>query len=291
MKFFGQSMNQLLAHKYMNEAGADGAESGGGADGGQQGGENGNEGNQGGADGSADNGNDGGKNGGGDGYQLSQERAVELKAKYTDEAGNLNVDALLSALDQSQAQSTAPESYSNDFFKTEESLQGYEIANDDPIITAAQQWAKENNVSQDKYQQLITVAMGEIIKTNKALEAQEQQQMKEAWDKIPDAEARRNKVGAQLAGMFSEDFKGDLDLMVNHPKIFPVLESLLGKVRDPKINTDRTPPIAALSRDDMQQLRVKRDEAAKSGNHALAEQIEKQIKKGYEALEAAGKLS
>lgn len=281
MKFFGQSMQQLLARKYMEQAGADGAADGGATDNGQQTQENG----------GADNGADNGSNGSDDGYQLSQERATELKTKYSDESGNLNIDAILSDLDRGITQSVAPEAYSNDFFKTDQSLQGYEVADDDPIITAAQSWAKENGVSQEKYQQLVTVAMGEIIKTNKALEEQEKQNMQEAWAKIPDNEARRSKVSAQLNGMFSEDFKGDLELMVNHPKIFPVLESLLGKVRDPQINDHKAPPIAALSRDDLQQLRVKRDEAEKQGNRGLVEQIEKKIRQGYAALEASGKLN
>lgn len=227
---------------------------------------------------------------GGEHYQLSPERAVELKTKFTDGEGNLDINSMLSQLDKFESSAVAPESYSNDFFNSDETLKSYEVSEDDPILIAASSWAKENGVPQDKYEQLIKGAMGEIIKTNQALAEQEEARIKELWDKIPDNESRRANAQAVLSNILGEDLKASVEQLVNHPVVFPVLDALLSKVRDPKINADHYQPAPALSRQELQTLRVERDKAESEGNKSLAAQIQSKIDKGYQALEKSGKL-
>lgn len=228
--------------------------------------------------------------GGGEEYRMTPERSVELKNKYASENGDLNIEKMLSDLDKHESSNTAPESYSNDFFKSDDALKDYELSDDDPILTAASAWAKENGVPQAKYEQLIKGAMGEIIKTNQALAQQEEAKIKELWDKIPDNEARRANALAALSSMVNEDLKQDVEKLVNHPVVFPVLDALLAKVRDPKINTEQFKSTPALGREDLQVMRVERDKAEKEGNRSLANQIQQKIDNAYAALERAGKL-
>lgn len=294
MPRFAMQLREALSRKLMEQAGADGAAGGGGAgDAGGQDANTDNNGDAGGSDeGSQDDNGGAGDAGGSDaGTGLSAEQLLDYRSQYADEEGNIDIDRIISDLHQGQTKSDAPEAYTHEFLKENKALKDYDIpVDDDPLIKSAMTWAKEHGVSQENYQALVTGAMMELRAVQEKQQADYAAQVQEEWSRIDDAQARKDKLSGQLSGMFGEDLKTDVGNLLEHPKGFLILEQMAAKMRDPQLGQGDHQPIAAVSREGLQQLRVERDKALKSGDKAKARELDKKISAGYKKLDEAGKL-
>lgn len=282
----------------MNEAGADGADGGGAAG----------EDNQGGSDAGAENngsdagGESGGESGGSAGTGVSDETTLtdeqisELKLKYiNDETGEMDLHKLFTELHGKQSESAAPESYANDFLgelsKTED-FQGWEFdVENDPLIKTAGEWAKNNGVSQEKYESLITDTMKQVKEVQTKMEADQRAAMQEEWKTVEDADARKQKTLDQLSAQVPAEFHDHVKALMETPTTFKMMEAMAAKMRGPSDNFESqqvsTPTI---SREDINVWRSQRDKAEQEGDRALVNQLKGKIKKGYDQLEKLGLL-
>lgn len=281
----------------MNEAGADGADGGGAAEG-NQGGENATDNQEGSTnDNSNSDGGDNGAGGASDEITLTDEQISELKLKYiNDETGEMDLHKLFTELHGKQSESTAPESYANDFLgelsKTED-FQGWEFdVENDPLIKTASEWAKNNGVSQEKYETLITDTMKQVKEVQIKMEADQRAAMQEEWKTVEDADARKQKTLAQLSAQVPAEFHDHVKALMETPATFKMMEAMAAKMRGPSDNFESqqisTPTI---SREDINVWRSQRDKAEQEGDRALVNQLQSKIDNGYNQLEKLGLLS
>lgn len=287
MARFALQLREALNRKYMNEAGADGADGG-------QGGNNS-------QDGTDNNDSNNNQNDGGDGHQsndgnsgafsLSDADLQAAKLEYANaENGEIDLSRLFGDLHQAKAGRAAPETYTHDFLSQSEEFKDYSIpVDDDPLIAAASEWAKEFGVPQEQYEKLVGNTLMKVRDIQTQMNQDAEAKATEAWAAIPDAEARKGNLTAQLNGMLGDEHKEHVEALVNSPEGFALLEKLAAKTRDPSINTSQV-QTPSISRDDVQVLRSQRDEAEQAGNSALVREIEGKISKHYSALSQAGKL-
>lgn len=133
---------------------------------------------------------------------------------------------------------------------------GLDIKSDDPMVQEAMKFAKESNMSQDGFNKMIELYGMQQVAEHKALEEYRTNEMKQLG---PNADSRiDNIIEWGSKNLDEETFKG-LQGMANSAEAVKVIESLVGMTRSAPVDASNTPS-PGVSAEEVRSMQFEKDE-------------------------------
>lgn len=158
----------------------------------------------------------------------------------------------------------APEEYEPIELSQELQERGIEISSDDPLIEKAMEFAKENNMNQEGFNQMVNLYAETMAAEQIALENYKQEQIEALGS---NAQTRINNLNAWANANLSPEMMEDFQGLATSADSVKTLERLVAMTRSAPVNPQGAQPSSGITAEELQAMQFAKDEY---GNRKMA---------------------